>query len=328
MQPSQSILQHYSRPPARAGALGNVHRVNNYVKACLIVDHLPPNGHVLDMPCGRGGDLKKYRENGAAFYVGLDLVPASIAEARKRHGTTHCMFGAVFYEQDFTKPLDLASEYDVVSCQFALHYAWDTAARADQVMANAATRLKGDGAFLITVPDYDEILRRLVTMSTKQDAFNYAKRAPDGTYIYRIGSEDHWLEFTSPLSFTAFFQSLRATPYGHRYVYWQAGAVDRVPEFLVPPRELARLAAAHGLRVDSSTNFLRLLEAPRHLHLLAKMRCSLPLEAREAVVVGLYRVVVLRPAKRKREAEGGSGDRDGLSGGTGPASRPAPDPAA
>ena len=250
----------------------------------------------------------------------MDIVKAAVEEARTPHSTTHCMFGAVFYEQDFTRPLDLASQYDLVSCQFALHYAWDTAERAAQVMANAATRLKSDGAFIITVPDYDVILQRLVALSKHQDAHNYAVRDPDGQYTYRVGDAHHWLEFASPLSFTAFFRALRATPYGHRYIYYPAGAVDRVPEYLVSPRELDRLAAAHGLRVCASDNFLRLLERPRHLDLLARMRCTLPLAEGEAAIVGLYRAIVLRPAKRKRGADSTAE--------TGPASRPAPGPAA
>jgi mRNA (guanine-N7-)-methyltransferase len=79
---------------------------------------------------------------------------------------------------------------------FAMHYAWDTEARARQVMKNAAERLKSDGTFLVTVPDFTEILDRLVAMTKRQDEHNYAKRHADGTYIYRIGGERYWLEFT------------------------------------------------------------------------------------------------------------------------------------
>jgi mRNA (guanine-N7-)-methyltransferase len=58
---------------------------------------------VLDLACGRGGDLKKFRENKAGSYYGLDAVPERIEEARERHRSAKCMFAAVFEVGDFTK---------------------------------------------------------------------------------------------------------------------------------------------------------------------------------------------------------------------------------
>lgn len=98
-----TILTHYKQQPTRCTDLESVHKFNNYVKAALIQTFLKPCGQVLDMPCGRGGDLKKYRENKAGFYVGVDIVPERIEEAKKRHRTTKCMFGALFEVADFTK---------------------------------------------------------------------------------------------------------------------------------------------------------------------------------------------------------------------------------
>ena len=49
------------------------------------------------------GDLKKYRENRAGSYYGVDIVPERIEEAKTRHRTTKCMFGAVFEVGDFAE---------------------------------------------------------------------------------------------------------------------------------------------------------------------------------------------------------------------------------
>lgn len=97
------IIDHYKHSPQRCQELEPVHRFNNFVKATLIQQYLKCNGHVLDMPCGKGGDLKKFRENRAAFYAGIDIVQERIDEAKKRHKTTKCMFGALFEVADFTK---------------------------------------------------------------------------------------------------------------------------------------------------------------------------------------------------------------------------------
>jgi mRNA (guanine-N7-)-methyltransferase len=295
----KTIEENYSAPPPKCAALQSVHRVNNYVKAKLIQDHLVPSGQVLDMPCGKGGDLHKYRQNKPSFYLGLDLVQANVDEAKRRHENTRCMFGAHFMQADFTKPLDLTSHYDLVSCQFALHYAWDAESRARQVLANVAARLKPDGVFVATFPDYTEILDRLVAMTQNQDKHNYAAKN-GSTYTYRIGGQHYYLEFTSHLSFTAFFASLREQPYGHRYTYYQAGAVDRVEEYLVPPRELARIAGLEGLKITSSEGFRAIVERPDQ-RLLKQMRCSTDLSEEGRGLVGLYRAMVLRAAKRRRE---------------------------
>jgi SAM-dependent methyltransferase len=97
------IAHFYKEPQPRCQELEPVHRFNNYVKACLIQTFLKPCGSVLDIPCGRGGDLKKYRENNAGSYYGIDIVPERIQEAKLRHKTTKCMFGAVFEVGDFAK---------------------------------------------------------------------------------------------------------------------------------------------------------------------------------------------------------------------------------
>ena len=296
----KTIEENYSNPMPKCPAMDGVHRVNNYIKAKLIQDNLPLHGQVLDMPCGRGGDLKKYRQNKVSFYMGIDIVPRNIEEAKRRHEATRCMFGAHFMVRDFTQPLDLESRYDLVSCQFAMHYAWECEERARNVMRNAAERLKADGAFILTVPDYTEILRRLARLSTAKDDHNYARRNGDQTFTYRIGGEHYWLQFVSKLSFTMFYEDISKGPYGHSYVYYHAGAVDQVEEYLVEPRELERIAGLEGLRISSSYSFSRLLERPDQT-LLGQMRCSTDLSDEGREVVALYRAVVLRPVKRRRE---------------------------
>ena len=98
-----TVLAHYSEEPQRCADLEPAHRYNNYVKACLIQDYMRQGGHVLDLGCGKGGDLKKFRENRAGSYVGLDAVPEQIRKAEERHRNAKCMFAAVFEVGDFTE---------------------------------------------------------------------------------------------------------------------------------------------------------------------------------------------------------------------------------
>ena len=99
----EPVLAHYAKAPERCADLEPAHRYNNYVKAFLIQDFMKQGAQVLDLACGRGGDLKKFRENKAGSYYGVDAVPERIEEARERHRSAKCMFAAVFEVGDFTK---------------------------------------------------------------------------------------------------------------------------------------------------------------------------------------------------------------------------------
>jgi mRNA (guanine-N7-)-methyltransferase len=97
------VVSHYAKAPQRCADLEPAHRYNNYVKAFLIQDFMKQGAQVLDLACGRGGDLKKFRENKAGSYYGVDIVPGRIEEARERHRESRCMFAAVFEVGDVTK---------------------------------------------------------------------------------------------------------------------------------------------------------------------------------------------------------------------------------
>lgn len=291
----EEIIGHYKRPLKRCEALDDVHRFNNFVKAALIQTFLKPCGMVLDMPCGRGGDLKKYRENQAGFYAGIDIVPERIEEAKTRHRTTRCLFGALFEVADFTKPLDLESKYDLVSCQFALHYAWDTEERARQVLRNGAERLKAGGCFILTFPDWDRVVERLFESKT-------VGKTDEGENVYRIGGTRHYLEFTTPKEFHEFMQDLQTEPYGRRYIYYQEGAVERVPEYLIEPRAFESMCKEEGLRLVYDKNFIDFTDAPFGKDLSAlRQRMGAPHhpENESRSIIGLYRAVVLQSCHKR-----------------------------
>ena len=47
---------------------------------------------------------------------------------------------------------ELPFNFDVVSCQFAMHYAFDSEQRARTFLRNVATRLRPGGVFIGTIP--------------------------------------------------------------------------------------------------------------------------------------------------------------------------------
>jgi hypothetical protein len=108
-----SGVQGVSRPGERAAAasvaahynsLGDRHRtlshgsnilqlrnLNNWIKSVLIGNHIAPNHAVLDLACGKGGDLLKFQHGRCGYYVGIDIALQSVRDAVARYnGASGC----------------------------------------------------------------------------------------------------------------------------------------------------------------------------------------------------------------------------------------------
>ena len=69
-----------------------VRKFNNFIKTMLIqefTNKLGRNLSVLDLCCGKGGDLKKWQKQNVKHYVGCDLSPNSVNEALRRYLEMH-----------------------------------------------------------------------------------------------------------------------------------------------------------------------------------------------------------------------------------------------
>lgn len=53
---------------------------------------------------------------------------------------------------------DASLQLDLVSCQFAFHYCFESLAQAEQMLRNAAECLKPGGYFIGTIPNANEIV--------------------------------------------------------------------------------------------------------------------------------------------------------------------------
>ena len=105
---------------------------NNFIKTLLIQEYSfaiggpgATNLSVLDLCCGKGGDLKKWSRQRIAHYVGCDLSPNLVNEAQRRYNEMHndrrpgfgggrsTMFKAIFMVND-AGPLDTNNSIDNV----------------------------------------------------------------------------------------------------------------------------------------------------------------------------------------------------------------------
>eukprot|EP00088_Acartia_fossae_P014760 TRINITY_DN1795_c0_g1_i2.p1 TRINITY_DN1795_c0_g1~~TRINITY_DN1795_c0_g1_i2.p1 ORF type:complete len:378 (-),score=82.01 TRINITY_DN1795_c0_g1_i2:174-1307(-) len=224
---------------------------NNWIKSMLIQDYISKimaSGvegiNVLDLGCGKGGDLMKWGKYPIRNFVGVDIAATSIEQAKQRYETMknrkrghNSTYTAEFYAADCTKTLtrDLYSEpdmtFDIVSCQFAFHYCFESYEQALTMLRNATSNLKVGGYFIGTTPCSYEIMSRLQKGNGKEF----------GNSVYNISFDEDQTGKTPAL-------------FGAQYNFHLEGVVD-CPEFLVYFPLLEKLAERFGLMLIGKERF-------------------------------------------------------------------------
>ncbi|GJP43343.1 hypothetical protein CLOM_g2820 [Closterium sp. NIES-68] len=264
------VADHYSRRDNQqrhvreASPIIHLKKLNNWVKSALIRLHThPPRGaRVLDLACGKGGDLTKWARAGVGFYFGVDVAEGSVHDAMARYngdsdesfavgggrggvgtgeggGRRQMRFPAKLACADcfgvaLDRELAAWAPFDICSTQFALHYSFETEERARCGLRNIAALLRPGGAFIGTIPDANVLVQKL-------------RAAPS----LRFGNAVYSVEFAAEFGVKHFPSS---RPFGIRYEFRLEDAVD-CPEWLVPFPFLRRLAGEYGLQLEYHANF-------------------------------------------------------------------------
>ena len=156
---------------------------------------------------------KRYRDmRGAKF--GAEFHPVDCTKQRCR---------------DFYKHKDIL--FDLVSCQFAFHYCFESLPQAECMLRNAAENLRVGGFFIGTTPDAFDIVSRQRESGTNRF----------GNSIFSVTFPDDEGGKTPPL-------------FGARYDFHLEEVVD-CPEFLVHFPTLIKLADKFGLMLIGKQRF-------------------------------------------------------------------------
>ena len=222
------VRAHYNAVPERGrewrktdSRIKGLRSFNNWVKSCIIQKFSPDEDHapgamergissgnkllVLDIGCGKGGDLFKWQQapQTVDLYVGLDPAEVSIDQARERyrsmanrggggrggrggHRRPPRIFDSRFHVKDCYAEtigdIDIVRQvgfsgssvssnrgFDVVSMMFCMHYAFETEEKARQMLKNVSGALRKGGRFIGTIPNSDVITSKVAAFNQRME---------------------------------------------------------------------------------------------------------------------------------------------------------------
>lgn len=245
---------------------------------------------VLELACGRGGDISKWTQIPNCqvdLLVGVDLSSNNIQEWKARltalkpspkcrpPSRSEALVGdmaAPSLVQDIRAALQPShtAAFDLVAIQFALHYVCDSEARLDTLIESVKSVLKPGGYILLTFPD------PRVLCAKGQGGVDF------GNSIYSV-------EFPTP-KVPPSLEGLE-----QKYCFRLSSAVERCDEYLVDLRALNSCANRQGLSMVSLENFGPFVSKnlDKHAELLQSLRVGAPSEE-EWEAIQFYCACLLR----------------------------------
>jgi len=246
---------------------------NNWVKASIINKYcrlLGRGASVLELCCGKGGDLDKYFMNQIKLFVGADIARESLVNAMERlkkikneKYNNNLKIKCIFIKDDLSSPQNHFLEkinkkyyFDLVSCQFALHYHFENEKRINAFLKNASERLCDGGYFIGTIIEDNVIIKRL----------RNRKNMLDNKYI------NEKLTFGNEYYSVKFYQkhfNISDGPYGIKYGFYLEDSIDNrddegnikyVEEYLIVFKEFEELCKKYGLYLVEKKNFTKFYE--------------------------------------------------------------------
>lgn len=239
---------------------------NNWVKATMINKYtykLGENLCILDLCCGRGGDLEKYFRSKVKIYVGSDLAEESLKNAIDRYEKLKnekfkdLKCKCYFICEDLSSPknnlmLRIPSDikFDFVSCQFALHYHFESEIRLRAFLTNVVQRLNYGGYFVGTIIDSNVLVKKL--RECKKDEKNIYKNEK-----FTFGNEFYAVKFSQK-------RFNKNHPFGIKYGFYLEDSIDKrdengqisyVGEYLIIFEKLVEICAEFDLHLVDNKNF-------------------------------------------------------------------------
>jgi len=144
--------------------------------------------------------------------------------------------------------------FDVVSCEFAVHYFFKSAETLDAFLTNVSSHLRQGGYFLTTFMDGDSVHDAL-DKEVVSGRGGVVKGVVANTVIWAV--QRLW---------TGVYDPATEDVYGKEIGVYLENTRQTITEYLVPFDVLKQKAAAHGLKLDRSETFGRTFERESAAH--------------------------------------------------------------
>ncbi|KAI5149344.1 mRNA (guanine-N7-)-methyltransferase [Enteropsectra breve] len=273
MADQELIKQHYNKRDNKSIQERNCTRninirlVNNAIKTMVFKDYLSKGASVLDLGFGKGGDLLKYCKAGLSLLYGIDIADRSILDAIERVRAGSFGFKIILKAKDaFGEAFSIPYRFDVISVQFAFHYAFETENKLERAVDNIHKHLKTDGIVILSIPDKNEILKRISAKNLENEFYSIRFKNFDSSKLY-----------------------------GSTYYFSLIDSIDSCLEYLVDQEELNKLMFEKGMALVEEHNFRDYLT--QECMQLIKIHNSFfkgSINEQEEDVVSLYKMVIYR----------------------------------
>ena len=258
------ILSRHEREHSPTAGLRTFH---NWIKAALLQLYAKRGTTALDICCGKGGDLHKWKATGVAGVYMVDIAEGAINEAKHRNSQMRgpaCWFHVA---DCFREDLDAVFPpmlVGIVSCQFSLHYAFDCAVSLRGFLSNVIARMKPGAVFVATFIDGD-VVKKHHSTGVRNSVFSLEVEPR----VARSGGFGRLCKFTLD------------------------GSVDAVPEYLVSRKDLCDVAGEFDLHCIQWVSFAQLDSELVNMPEMAQVRHRMhvdesPMSPDERVVSSLY----------------------------------------
>lgn len=257
----------------RESSIFNLRHFHNWIKRKMIGETTKyleetydiKNVSLLDLAVGKGGDMNKWYATGIKKVVGVDIDRESIegshgAKARYQRLKRRTKdLDYSFYVMDLSKPeaidkLDRIlgdQKFDIVSCQFALHYFFKDNESLQNLLRIVGKFIRDDGFFIGTTMDGDKVLNLFGDKEeVSKPIYHFEKKSIDRTskygqeYLVSLGEKEgemHYFVDKPSLEYLVDLEELKAVAKNNNLMFigvtpfqeWYRKYLDTDPEYFL-----------------------------------------------------------------------------------------------
>jgi mRNA (guanine-N7-)-methyltransferase len=158
----------------------NMRKFHNNIKRDLLNKYANNVNNLLDLACGKGGDLQKWYDNKIKNIIGYDINEVSVKEANRRLQTFNPNFHVELNTLDLSKNvLKGSNNIDVVTSMFAFHYFFENESTFETIFDSINNNLKIGGIFMGTFFDGKSVRELLKSNIQFEERFYITSRNVD-----------------------------------------------------------------------------------------------------------------------------------------------------